>query len=148
LALAVPLSRFTSRVGGGSAFYVRRHHTSHTNKTQITMTNWHPKTPGAWRAVLFLLVIATLIPELLLGSTPLSRSYQLVFELPYYGSAALVIREAVIRLKLIYMEGEIVHCLAEAIDNQWTTQTQALIAPRRLGCKIAAHYNVIRILRR
>jgi hypothetical protein len=25
LALAVPLSRFTSRVGGGSAFYVRRH---------------------------------------------------------------------------------------------------------------------------
>src|ERR1035437_585861 len=28
LALAVPLSRFASRVGGGSAFYVRRH--SHT----------------------------------------------------------------------------------------------------------------------
>jgi predicted esterase len=27
LALAVPLSRFTSRVGGGSAFYVRRQHT-------------------------------------------------------------------------------------------------------------------------
>src|ERR1035437_3740735 len=26
LALAVPLSRFTSRVGGGSAFYVRRHY--------------------------------------------------------------------------------------------------------------------------
>jgi len=25
LALAVPLSRFTSRVGGGSAFYVRQH---------------------------------------------------------------------------------------------------------------------------
>jgi hypothetical protein len=25
LALAVPLSRFTPRVGGGSAFYVRRH---------------------------------------------------------------------------------------------------------------------------
>src|ERR1035441_4818971 len=25
LALAVPLSRFTSQVGGGSAFYVRRH---------------------------------------------------------------------------------------------------------------------------
>ena len=64
------------------------------------MTNSHPKTPGAWRAVLFLLVIATLIPELLLGSTPLSRSYQLVFELPYYGSAALVIREAGIRLNL------------------------------------------------
>jgi hypothetical protein len=26
LALSVPLSRFTSRVGGGSAFYVRRQH--------------------------------------------------------------------------------------------------------------------------
>jgi hypothetical protein len=26
LALAVPLSRFTSRVGGGSAFFVRRHY--------------------------------------------------------------------------------------------------------------------------
>jgi len=25
LALSVPLSRFTSRVGGGSAFYVRRY---------------------------------------------------------------------------------------------------------------------------
>ena len=25
MALSVPLSRFTSRVGGGSAFYVRRH---------------------------------------------------------------------------------------------------------------------------
>ena len=64
------------------------------------MTNSLPKTPGVWRAVLFLFVVATLIPELLLGSTPLSRSYQLVFELPYYGSAALLIREAVIRLQL------------------------------------------------
>ena len=27
MALAVPLSRFTSRVGGGSAFYVRHHYT-------------------------------------------------------------------------------------------------------------------------
>ncbi len=27
MALAVPLSRFTSRVGGGSAFYVRQHYT-------------------------------------------------------------------------------------------------------------------------
>jgi len=27
LALSVPLSRFTSRVGGGSAFYVRHHYT-------------------------------------------------------------------------------------------------------------------------
>ena len=30
MALAVPLSRFTSQVGGGSAFYVRPHHTSMT----------------------------------------------------------------------------------------------------------------------
>ena len=28
MALAVPLSRFTSRVGGGSAFFVRPHHTT------------------------------------------------------------------------------------------------------------------------
>ena len=27
MALSVPLSRFTSQVGGGLAFYVRRHHT-------------------------------------------------------------------------------------------------------------------------
>ena len=27
MALSVPLSRFTSRVGGGSAFFVRHHHT-------------------------------------------------------------------------------------------------------------------------
>ncbi len=27
MALAVPLSRFTSQVGGGSAFFVRRHYT-------------------------------------------------------------------------------------------------------------------------
>ena len=30
MALAVPLSRFTPRVGGGSAFYVRPHH-AHEN---------------------------------------------------------------------------------------------------------------------
>jgi len=64
------------------------------------MNTSHSKTPGAWRAVLFLFVIATLIPELLIGSTPLSRINQLAFQFPYYGSAALVIREAVIRFKL------------------------------------------------
>jgi hypothetical protein len=32
LALAVPLSRFTSRVGGGSAFFVRPHHITHIMK--------------------------------------------------------------------------------------------------------------------
>jgi len=60
----------------------------------------HLKTPGAWRAALFLFVVATLIPELLIGSTPLSRINQFVFQFPYYGSAALLIREAVIRFKL------------------------------------------------
>ena len=64
------------------------------------MTNQHSKTPGAWRAVLFLVVTATLIPELLIGSTPLSRINQLIFQFPYYGSAALVIREVVIRFQL------------------------------------------------
>ena len=33
MALAVPLSRFTSRVGGGSAFFVRRLRVSHMNQT-------------------------------------------------------------------------------------------------------------------
>ena len=57
------------------------------------MTDPQPKPSGAWRAVLFLFVLATLIPELLIGSTPLSRIHTLLFQLPYYGSAALVIRE-------------------------------------------------------
>jgi len=35
LALAVPLSRFTSRVGGGSAFFVRPHYTFTNMKTII-----------------------------------------------------------------------------------------------------------------
>ena len=55
---------------------------------------------GAFLAPLFLFVMATLIPELLIGSTPVSRLNQLVFQFPYYGSAALVIREAVVRLRL------------------------------------------------
>jgi hypothetical protein len=40
LALSVPLSRFTSRVGGGSAFYVRPHHTPqqiHIMKKRISL---------------------------------------------------------------------------------------------------------------
>src|ERR1035438_3837399 len=36
LALAVPLSRFTSRVGGGSAFFVRRHYTLMKTKPNKT----------------------------------------------------------------------------------------------------------------
>ena len=58
------------------------------------------KTPGAWRAVLFLFVIATVIPEVLIGSTPLSRLNQLVLQFPLYGSAALVVRELVVRFRL------------------------------------------------
>ena len=64
------------------------------------MTDSTQKTPGAWRAALFLFVMATLIPELLIGSTPLSRINQLIFQFPLYGSAALVIREMVIRFRL------------------------------------------------
>jgi len=42
LALSVPLSRFTSRVGGGSAFYVRQ-------QAHITLmkTNTYPKVPAS-----------------------------------------------------------------------------------------------------
>jgi len=38
LALAVPLSRFTPRVGGGSAFFVRRQHTHFMNPRSINRT--------------------------------------------------------------------------------------------------------------
>jgi hypothetical protein len=38
LALAVPLSRFTPRVGDGSAFYVRQHQIYGNIITQITLT--------------------------------------------------------------------------------------------------------------
>src|ERR1017187_2917896 len=49
MALAVPLSRFTSRVGGGSAFYVRRTHTSNNKRkdkhmfitTTFTIEGYH-----------------------------------------------------------------------------------------------------------
>ena len=37
LALAVPLSRFTSQVGGGSAFYVRPHYTFMKTSAAITL---------------------------------------------------------------------------------------------------------------
>src|ERR1039458_7070420 len=47
LALAVPLSRFTSRVGGGSAFYVRRHshiyeklHIAHCSSITWFVISW------------------------------------------------------------------------------------------------------------
>ena len=40
MALAVPLSRFTSRVGGGSAFFVRRHYTFMTSETKQLLTRW------------------------------------------------------------------------------------------------------------
>ena len=37
MALSVPLSRFTSRVGGGSAFYVRRLHVMQIGDTKSLM---------------------------------------------------------------------------------------------------------------
>jgi len=64
------------------------------------MTDATQSRRGAFLAPLFLFVTATLIPELLIGSTPLSRLPTLLFQFPYYGSAALLIREAVIRLGL------------------------------------------------
>ena len=64
------------------------------------MTDAPPARRGAYLAPLFLFVLATLIPELLIGSTPLSRINTLVFQFPYYGSAALVIREVVRRHRL------------------------------------------------
>jgi hypothetical protein len=39
LALSVPLSRFTSRVGGGSAFFVRQQDTPHKTRNHIKLCN-------------------------------------------------------------------------------------------------------------
>jgi hypothetical protein len=58
------------------------------------------KPKATFVAPLFLFITSTLIAELLIGSTPLSRINTLLFQFPYYGSAALVIREIVLRLRL------------------------------------------------
>jgi len=50
LALSVPLSRFTPRVGGGSAFFVRRHYASHKMPTT--------RHPNAFTLIELLVVIA------------------------------------------------------------------------------------------
>ena len=49
--------------------------------------------------ILVLFILSPVIAELLSGSTPASRSGQLIFESVFYGSAALLIREFVIRYK-------------------------------------------------
>jgi hypothetical protein len=54
LALSVPLSRFTSRVGGGSAFYVRQHYTL-MNYSMIILLVAIP--------IFFLLGFAIIIPR-------------------------------------------------------------------------------------
>ena len=43
--------------------------------------------------VLVLFILSPVIAELLFGSTPVSRSYQLIMESLYYGSGAVLIRE-------------------------------------------------------
>lgn len=58
------------------------------------------KKPGAFFAPFTLFVLATVIPEVLIGSTPLSRPHTLVFQFPLYGSAAIVARELAIRFHL------------------------------------------------
>ena len=42
MALAVPLSRFTSRVGGGSAFYVRQHYTLMNDRILLALLGLIP----------------------------------------------------------------------------------------------------------
>jgi len=48
LALAVPLSRVTSRVGGGSAFFVRHHHTPHIMKRYFVAKSPNGKFVGSF----------------------------------------------------------------------------------------------------
>jgi len=45
------------------------------------------------KPILLLFILSPLIAELLFGSTPASRSFQLIFETFFYGSAVLLIRE-------------------------------------------------------
>ena len=58
LAGSVPLSRFTSRVGGSSAFYVRRHRTitdlPTPHKTMKTIAHWIPAALCAFLSLLAL----------------------------------------------------------------------------------------------
>src|ERR1035437_2422741 len=55
LALAVPLSRFTSRVGGGSAFYVRPLHTLWNIEAKATdgRRSWSIGGFCSWPSLLF-----------------------------------------------------------------------------------------------
>jgi hypothetical protein len=52
------------------------------------------------RQVLALLVAAPLIGEVVFGSTPLTRVYNLIFEVGMYGGAAVLVRELVVRRRL------------------------------------------------
>jgi len=56
LALCVPLSRFTSRVGGGSAFYVRPHYTLMKTQRQISDFAFGAIAIGAAPLIVFALV--------------------------------------------------------------------------------------------
>ncbi len=52
------------------------------------------------KPILILFILSPLIAELLFGSTPASRSFQLIFEAFFYGSAVLLIREFARRYNL------------------------------------------------
>jgi hypothetical protein len=52
------------------------------------------------RQVLALLIAAPLIGEVVFGSTPLTRVYNLIFEVGMYGGAAVLVRELVVRRRL------------------------------------------------
>ena len=52
------------------------------------------------KPILSLFILSPLIAELLFGSTPASRSFQLIFETFFYGSGVLLIREIVRRRSL------------------------------------------------
>ncbi len=88
-----------------------------------------------WPAVLFLFVAATVIPEVLIGSTPLSRLHTLVLQFPLYGSAALVIRELVVRFRLS-RAGLLVLGLAYGITIEGLA-LQSLFNPHFLNLDIA-----------
>ena len=64
------------------------------------MTTEKDSRRAAVGASLLLIFLATVIAEVLIGSTPFSRFGTLPFQFLYYGLAALVSREVVVRLRL------------------------------------------------
>jgi hypothetical protein len=84
---------------------------------------------------LTLFLLSPIIAELLFGSTPVSRSNELIFESLYYGSGAVLIREVVRRYNLVWLS-IIVLGIAFGIIVECVT-LQSVFNPNFLGNNLA-----------